>query len=153
MATDDIKRIAKGIGALIATAGAVGLAKVVSDSSNRKKTESNSNVLDKKESESVRQSFDELIQSRDETEQMLRERQVQEQMDEMWALHDAELEELQYTGDNNMDWNIFVRNGYRYSWNPDVGRMWCPQCGPFGFTGGGNILWVKKIQDILHRKK
>ena len=44
MATDDdIKKIAKGIGAIIATDGAVGLAKVVADSSNRKKSESNNN--------------------------------------------------------------------------------------------------------------
>ena len=48
---------------------------------------------------------------------MFDERQVQEQMDEMWALHDAEQEEFQNTGDNSMDWNIFGRNIYRNSYD------------------------------------
>lgn len=61
MATDDdIKKIAKGIGAIIATAGAVGLAKVVAASSNRKKSESNNNDSNTSDSESVRQIIEEV---------------------------------------------------------------------------------------------
>ncbi len=127
MATDDdIKKIAKGIGAIIATAGAVGLAKVVADSSNRKKSESNNNDSNTSDSESVRQIIEEVDHVRNEINQMFDERQVQEQMDEMWAqrqidemwaLHDAEQEEFQNTGDNSMDWNIFGRNSYRNSYD------------------------------------
>ena len=39
-----------------------------------------------------------------------------------------------------------------YSWNPDVGRMWCPYCGPLGKPGWGDFLW-KKMEDILKGKK
>ncbi len=118
MATDDdIKKIAKGIGAIIATDGAVGLAKVVADSSNRKKSESNNNDSNTSDSESVRQIIEEVDHVRNEINQMFDERQVQEQMDEMWVLHDAEQEEFQNTGDNSMDWNIFGRNIYRNSYD------------------------------------
>ena len=40
----------------------------------------------------------------------------------------------------------------RYSWNPDVGRMWCPYCGPLGKPGWGDFLW-NKMEDILKGKK
>lgn len=40
----------------------------------------------------------------------------------------------------------------RYSWNPDVGKMWCPYCGQLGEAGWGDIPW-KKIWDILKEKK
>ena len=40
----------------------------------------------------------------------------------------------------------------RCSWNPDVGRMWCPYCGPLGKPGWGDFLW-KKMEDILKGKK
>lgn len=40
----------------------------------------------------------------------------------------------------------------RYSWNPDVGRMWCPYCGPLGQPGWGDFPW-KKIGGILRGKK
>jgi len=40
----------------------------------------------------------------------------------------------------------------RYSWNPDVGQMWCPHCGPLGGIGWGDIPW-KKTGDILKSKK
>lgn len=40
----------------------------------------------------------------------------------------------------------------RYSWNPDVGQMWCPHCGPLGGIGWGDIPW-KKTGDILKTKK
>lgn len=126
MATDDdIKKIAKGIGAIIATAGAVGLAKVVADSSNNKKTEIKNNDSSTNNSESVR-SIEEINHARDEINRMFEERQVQEQMDEMWAqqqiedmwaLHDAEKEEFQNMGENSMDWNIFGGNSYRNSYN------------------------------------
>ena len=39
-----------------------------------------------------------------------------------------------------------------YSWNPDVGNMWCPNCGPLGQAGVREIPW-KKIGDILKGKK
>ena len=127
MATDDhIKKIAKGIGAIIATAGVVGLAKVVADSSNRKKSETNNNDSNTSDSESVRQIIEEVDHVRNEINQMFDEQQVQEQMDEMWAqqqidemwaLHDAEQDEFQNMGDNSMDWNIFGRNSYRNSYN------------------------------------
>lgn len=31
----------------------------------------------------------------------------------------------------------------KYFWNPDVGKMWCPYCGPLSMSGAGNILWEK----------
>ena len=40
----------------------------------------------------------------------------------------------------------------RYSWNPDVGQMWCPHCGPLGGVGWGDSPW-KKTGDILKTKK
>lgn len=40
----------------------------------------------------------------------------------------------------------------KYSWNPDVGKMWCPYCGPLGQVGWGDIPW-KKIGDIHKGKK
>ena len=35
----------------------------------------------------------------------------------------------------------------RYSWNPDVGKMWCPSCGPSLMKEGGKI-----ILDLLKNK-
>lgn len=28
----------------------------------------------------------------------------------------------------------------RYSWNPDVGEIWCPKCGPIGAFQKGDTL-------------
>ena len=36
-----------------------------------------------------------------------------------------------------------------YSWNPDVGKMWCPNCGPLGFPRGGDSSLGEKIIEIL----
>lgn len=38
----------------------------------------------------------------------------------------------------------------KYSWNPDVGNMWCPRCGISG--GIGEEKKPKKLGDILKRK-
>lgn len=27
----------------------------------------------------------------------------------------------------------------KYSWNPDVGKLWCPTCGPLSMPGAGDI--------------
>ncbi len=125
---DDIKKIAKGIGAIIATAGAVGLAKVVADSSNKKKSEIKNNDARTNNSASVESIFEELDHARDEIDQMLKERRIQEQMDEMWAqeqiedmwaLHDAEQKEFQNIGEDSMDWNYFGRYDYRNSYDED----------------------------------
>ena len=40
----------------------------------------------------------------------------------------------------------------KYSWNPDVGRMWCPNCGPFSMPGAGDIAWKRKVEDIFGKK-
>ena len=40
----------------------------------------------------------------------------------------------------------------KYSWNPDVGHMWCPNCGPFSMPGAGDIPWKGKIKDIFGKK-
>ena len=39
-----------------------------------------------------------------------------------------------------------------YSWNPDVGRMFCPYCTSIGEIGKTNPLW-KIIEDKLKDKK
>ena len=31
----------------------------------------------------------------------------------------------------------------KYDWNPDVGKMWCPVCGPLSIPGAGDIPWKK----------
>ena len=49
-------------------------------------------------------------------------------------------------------WKKCPRCKKRYSWNPDVGQMWCPHCGPLGQPGLGDSPW-KKIEDIIQRKK
>ena len=36
----------------------------------------------------------------------------------------------------------------KYSWNPDVGKMWCPTCGPGSIIGKAG----KTILDILLNK-
>ena len=41
--------------------------------------------------------------------------------------------------------------GKKYSWNPDVGKMWCPQCGIMGAPGAGDIPF-KKLSDIFKKK-
>lgn len=30
-----------------------------------------------------------------------------------------------------------------YLWSPDMGKLWCPYCGPTGTAGAGDILWEK----------
>lgn len=37
----------------------------------------------------------------------------------------------------------------KYSWNPDVGHMWCPDCGITSRPGAGDIPKKKKLGDIL----
>ncbi len=34
----------------------------------------------------------------------------------------------------------------KYSWNPDVGKMWCPNCGPSGVSEERDIPKFKTIQ-------
>lgn len=31
----------------------------------------------------------------------------------------------------------------KYSWNPGIGKMWCPDCGPMSAPGAGDIPWKK----------
>jgi hypothetical protein len=31
----------------------------------------------------------------------------------------------------------------KYSWNPDVGKMWCPYCGPLSLPGLGDVPGVR----------
>lgn len=31
----------------------------------------------------------------------------------------------------------------KYSWNPDAGQMWCPNCGPTSVPGMGDVPWGK----------
>ncbi len=52
-------------------------------------------------------------------------------------------------------YKICARCKRRYSWNPDVGKMWCPYCGPLGTLGGGDIPWKKKkeLEKMRQRKK
>lgn len=38
--------------------------------------------------------------------------------------------------------------GRMYSWNPDVGWMYCPYCGPFG-----RVKAIKKWIEILRKKR
>lgn len=40
----------------------------------------------------------------------------------------------------------------KYSWNPDVGKMWCPYCGPLGMPDTGDIPW-RKIKDAIKGRK
>lgn len=47
-------------------------------------------------------------------------------------------------------YKICPRCKRRYAWNPDIGRMWCPYCGPGSTLGAGDIPWVRKI---FNRKK
>lgn len=30
-----------------------------------------------------------------------------------------------------------------YLWSLDMGKLWCPYCGPTGTPGAGDILWKK----------
>ncbi|MGN0438460.1 MAG: hypothetical protein ACI4F4_08070 [Lachnospiraceae bacterium] len=32
----------------------------------------------------------------------------------------------------------------KYAWNPDVGKMWCPYCGPISMPGLGDLPRKKK---------
>ena len=41
----------------------------------------------------------------------------------------------------------------KYSWNPDVGRMWCPQCGPMGTPGMGDIPFEKDKKIFKKKNK
>jgi hypothetical protein len=34
----------------------------------------------------------------------------------------------------------------RYVWNPDIGQMWCPYCGPRSILGAGDIPWGRKLR-------
>lgn len=49
-------------------------------------------------------------------------------------------------------WKICPRCKKKYSWNPDVGQMWCPRCGLLGQIESIDNPW-KKIEDILKGKK
>lgn len=40
----------------------------------------------------------------------------------------------------------------KYSWNPDVGKIWCPYCSPLGMSSTGEIPW-RKIKDVLKGRK
>ena len=40
----------------------------------------------------------------------------------------------------------------RYSWNPDVGKMCCPYCRPFGVPGAGDIPLNKILKKIMRKK-
>ena len=37
----------------------------------------------------------------------------------------------------------------KYSWNPDVGHMWCPTCGPASLPGAGDIPRGEKVGDKI----
>ena len=50
-------------------------------------------------------------------------------------------------------YKICPRCKRRYSWNPDIGQMWCPFCGPKSTAGAGDILWVKKVFEKLNEHK
>ena len=40
----------------------------------------------------------------------------------------------------------------KYSWNPDVGKMWCPYCGSLRIPGTGDLP-MEKIKEIIFGKK
>lgn len=42
-------------------------------------------------------------------------------------------------------YKICPRCKRRYQWNPDIGKMWCPFCGPRTTLGMGDIPWIRKI--------
>ena len=42
-------------------------------------------------------------------------------------------------------YKICPRCKRRYQWNPDIGKMWCPFCGPRTILGMGDIPWIRKI--------
>lgn len=48
-------------------------------------------------------------------------------------------------------WKKCPRCKRRYSWNPDVGQMWCPHCGPLSMPGVE--IPFPKIKEILSGKK
>lgn len=50
-------------------------------------------------------------------------------------------------------YKICPRCKRRYSWNPDIGQMWCPFCGPKSTAGAGDILWVKKMFEKFNEHK
>ncbi|MCR4610611.1 MAG: hypothetical protein K5644_01815 [Lachnospiraceae bacterium] len=48
----------------------------------------------------------------------------------------------------------------KYPFNPDIGKMWCPHCGPASMPGAGDIPWEgeeeapwKELGDIFKPKK
>lgn len=41
----------------------------------------------------------------------------------------------------------------KYSWNPDVGHMWCPTCGPESLAGAGDIPKKDKGKHLFGIKK
>ncbi|MCD7826048.1 MAG: hypothetical protein LUH14_08820 [Clostridiaceae bacterium] len=47
--------------------------------------------------------------------------------------------------------------GRRYSWNPDVGNIWCPKCGPTSMLGTGDIPMgespITLLREILKNRK
>ena len=40
-----------------------------------------------------------------------------------------------------------------YSWNPSVGRMWCPNCGTLGIFGKRGDAGKGKKDNVFGRKK
>ena len=108
MATDDdIKKIAKGIGAIIATAGAAGLVKVVTDSSKKSPPKGESSEIVRPSAEEINQMYEERR-----IQEQIDAMWAQQQMEDMWALHDAEQEEFQKMGERSMDWSTFGRNNF-----------------------------------------
>lgn len=133
MATDDdIKKIAKGIGAIIATVGVAGLAKMMADTTNRKRNDDQDKSVSDVNFEKINDdevfvsSTENFDREENEINQMLKEQRIQEQMDEMWTqqqmedmwhLHDSEQVEFQDTGETNMDWINFGNGNNRRSNN------------------------------------
>lgn len=48
-------------------------------------------------------------------------------------------------------YKICSRCKRKYPWNPDVGKMWCPNCSLLGVSSE-DISW-KKIKDVLKGRK
>lgn len=38
-----------------------------------------------------------------------------------------------------------LKCGKKFAWNPDVGQLWCPKCGPLSMPGVGDIPGTTNI--------